>query len=204
MANLPPTEPLSPRKTPRQQRSAATVAAILDTAAHILEETGLEGYTTNALAARAGVSIGSVYQYFPNRDAVTRALIERRAEELMAAILAIDALATGRSGIGELIAIAVSQQLGQARMARILDFEEARMPASETMRCHGKRTADVIRTFLQQAGIPRHELGTVAGDVMAIILGMVDAAGRRNETDASALAVRVGHAVFGYLDRAMV
>lgn len=191
---------LLPRKTPRQQRSAATVAAILEAAAHILDAAGFDGYTTNAVAARAGVSIGSVYQYFPNRDAVTRALIERRSEALLAAILQIDPAAQGRDGLACLIRIAVAQQLRQARLARLLDLEEARLPPSDAMRSHGVRAAQVIRTYLTQAGIPDAHMKTVVGDVMAITLGMVDAAGRRAETDEAGLTVRIVRAVMGYLD----
>src|ERR1700722_13701556 len=77
------------RKTPAQKRSVATVAAILEAAARILETQGLEAYSTNAVAARAGVSIGSLYQYFPSKDAITRALISRGAEELLADIQAV-------------------------------------------------------------------------------------------------------------------
>ncbi|WP_454277896.1 TetR/AcrR family transcriptional regulator [Sphingomonas sanguinis] len=66
---------MNPRKTARQGRSAATVDAIVEAAARILEAAGPSGYTTNAIAQRAGVSVGSLYQYFPNKDAITRALI---------------------------------------------------------------------------------------------------------------------------------
>ena len=71
-----------PRKSPVQARSAATVDAILEAAARILESEGFEGYTTNAIAKRAGVSIGSLYQYFPNKDAVTAALVMADAMQL--------------------------------------------------------------------------------------------------------------------------
>lgn len=191
---------LLPRKTPRQQRSAATVAAILESAAHILEVGGFDGYTTNAVAARAGVSIGSVYQYFPNRDSVTRALIERRSEALLGAILTIDPAAKGRDGLKHVIRIAVTQQLRQAGLARVLDLEEARMPPSDVMRSHGARAAGMIRTYLMQDGMPDLQFDTVVGDVMAITLGMVDAAGGRGETDENALTTRVLRAVTGYLD----
>ncbi|MCM3754869.1 TetR family transcriptional regulator, partial [Bacillus licheniformis] len=75
--------PLSPRKAPRQRRSVATVDAIVEAAARILERDGFDGYTTNAVAALAGVSIGSLYQYFPNRDALTAALVERESAHLL-------------------------------------------------------------------------------------------------------------------------
>lgn len=201
MPLVPTSSHLSPRKTPRQQRSAATVAAILEAAAHILEVGGFDGYTTNAVAARAGVSIGSVYQYFPNRDSVTRALIERRSEAMLRAILQIDPSAKGWDGLNHVIRIAVAQQMRQSGLARLLDLEEARMPPSEAIRSQGIRTAEVIRTYLMQAGFADVQFNTVVGDVMAITLGMVDAAGRRGETDEDALTTRVLRAVTGYLDR---
>lgn len=189
-----------PRKTPRQQRSEATVAAILEAAAHILQVRGFKGYTTNAVAAHAGVSIGSLYQYFPNRDSVTRALIERRSEELLAAILQIAPATEGRDGIKNVIEIAVAQQLRHVGFAHLLDLEEARMPLSEAMRNHGARARETICTYLRQAGISEYQLNTVVGDVMAIILGMVDSAGRHGETEQDALTTRILRAVNGYID----
>lgn len=55
-----------PRKQPRQQRSRATWEAILDGAAQVFGQLGYAGTTTNKVAERAGVSIGSLYQYFPS------------------------------------------------------------------------------------------------------------------------------------------
>ena len=58
------------RKSPRQSRSRATVDAILVAAAHLLRTLGRERTTTNRIAKVAGVSVGSVYQYFPNKEAI--------------------------------------------------------------------------------------------------------------------------------------
>jgi AcrR family transcriptional regulator len=78
----------SPRKRPRQQRSKDTVDTILDATARVLKHVGFDGLTTNAIAEKAGVSIGSLYQYFPNKEALVSALIERHCEEMNSAILA--------------------------------------------------------------------------------------------------------------------
>jgi AcrR family transcriptional regulator len=79
-----PSKPLhQPRKLPRQKRSLETVDAILGATAHILSREGLERATTNAVAARAGVSIGSLYQYFPDKEALVRALNERHTREIL-------------------------------------------------------------------------------------------------------------------------
>ncbi|MCH8543710.1 MAG: TetR/AcrR family transcriptional regulator [Alcanivorax sp.] len=75
-----PPNAANPRKKPRQRRSQATWDAILDAATQLF---GQEGYgaTTNRIAERAGVSIGSLYQYFPNKDALLMALAERHLAE---------------------------------------------------------------------------------------------------------------------------
>lgn len=77
---------LSPRKAPRQSRSQATVTAILDATARILVERGLAAASTNAIAERAGVSVGSLYQYFPNKEALVSALHARHGEQMVAVI----------------------------------------------------------------------------------------------------------------------
>ena len=77
--------PTSPRKRPRQQRSRATVEAILEATARVLAADGLEAASTNRVAAVAGVSVGSLYQYFPNREALVHALFERHVRRAEAA-----------------------------------------------------------------------------------------------------------------------
>ena len=78
----------TPRKRPRQERSKATVDSILAATARVLVRHGFDGLTTNAVATTAGVSIGSLYQYFPNKEALVGALIERHMEEMNALVLA--------------------------------------------------------------------------------------------------------------------
>lgn len=69
------------RKLPKQSRSIATVEAILEATTHILLREGAEGLTTNHVAEMAGVSIGSLYQYFPNKASLIAALIDRHVNE---------------------------------------------------------------------------------------------------------------------------
>jgi AcrR family transcriptional regulator len=73
----------TPRKQPKQDRSQATVEAILMAAAHILAESGAEKFTTNRVAELAGVSIGSLYQYFPNKKALLFALAQQQAQQMI-------------------------------------------------------------------------------------------------------------------------
>src|ERR1700722_2109912 len=74
---------LAPRKAAKQARAQATVDAILEAGAQIFERLGYAGATTNRIAERAGVSIGSLYQYFPSKDAILVALARRHLEECM-------------------------------------------------------------------------------------------------------------------------
>lgn len=75
------TTKLKPRRSPRQERSRDTVEAILEAAAQVFERHGYAGGTTNRIAERAGVSIGSLYQYFPNKDAIVVEVMHRHIDE---------------------------------------------------------------------------------------------------------------------------
>lgn len=70
------------RRIPQQARSQQRVSHILNTAEQIFAEIGYEQATTNAIAARAGVPIGSLYQFFPDKEAILNALIARYTEEM--------------------------------------------------------------------------------------------------------------------------
>ena len=62
--------PIAPRKQPKQARSAHLVEAILEAAARVLEKDGAAAFTTIRVAEQAGVSVGSLYQYFPNKESI--------------------------------------------------------------------------------------------------------------------------------------
>lgn len=191
----------SPRKMPRQARSGETVRAIVEAAARILEEAGLAAFTTNAVAERAGVSIGSLYQYFPSKDALIGALIVRETSQLLKEWEAARTAPKGRETLSLLVEAAVDHQLRRPVLARILDLEEARLPFDkDTLRVTARLHAillDVLgRPDVARQGDPE----TAAQDVLAILKGMVDAAGQRGERDQVTLRGRVRRAVFGYLD----
>jgi AcrR family transcriptional regulator len=69
------------RKSPQQRRSLARIDQLLDAAAQVIADVGIGETTTNAIAARAGASVGTLYQFFPNKDAVLRSLAMRYAAE---------------------------------------------------------------------------------------------------------------------------
>lgn len=81
-----PKSSLRPRKTPVQARSSATVEVIFEAAIRIFLEHGYERLTTTRVAERAGVSVGSLYQYFPNKGALTAAILERYLNDITSSV----------------------------------------------------------------------------------------------------------------------
>jgi AcrR family transcriptional regulator len=77
---------LEPRKTPVQARSSASVEAILKATIQVLISVGKERLTTTRVALRAGVSIGTLYQYFPNKSALLQAALNRHMNEVTEAV----------------------------------------------------------------------------------------------------------------------
>lgn len=84
-----PATTASPRRQPRQERSQFTVEAIFQAVAQIVATHGEHGLTTNRIAETAGVSVGSLYQYFPSKDAILQAMLNQHCERVM---LELDAL----------------------------------------------------------------------------------------------------------------
>jgi len=119
---------LAPRKTPRQSRSANTVHVILDATARILVERGYAATSTNAVAERAGVSVGSLYQYFSNKDALIAALHTRHIEQMhdvMEAALARAMIVSLDDGLAGLIEGAVEAHRIDADLHGVLEQQLA-------------------------------------------------------------------------------
>jgi AcrR family transcriptional regulator len=129
---------LRPRKQPRQKRAHETRARILDAARAVFEEHGYAHGTTNRIAERAGLSVGSLYQYFPNKDAILVELVDAHIEAGTAAVLGalpappwedlpLDAI------IGPVVAAMVALHADGRELHRVL-FEEAPRPPEQLAR----------------------------------------------------------------------
>ena len=88
---------LEPRKSPTQARSAASVEAILVASIQVLLQVGKERLTTTRVAARAGVSVGTLYQYFPNKNSLLQAVLKRHLNEVVEAVESACLAAYGQS-----------------------------------------------------------------------------------------------------------
>src|SRR3569833_2030087 len=87
---------VKPRKLPRQARARVTIDAIVEASTQLLLERGYDRFTTARAAERAGVSVGALYQYFPNKAALAAAVIDRACDGF---ILALDQALAGRPRI---------------------------------------------------------------------------------------------------------
>ncbi|MCO6405947.1 TetR family transcriptional regulator [Aurantimonas endophytica] len=200
MTAQPQDQRTRPRKQPRQARAQHTVNAIIEASARILEEQGHGGFTTNAVAELAGASIGTLYQYFPDKDALLGALIARETSRLVEEVEAASMVATGRGALDGVIEAAVRHQVRRPRLARLLDFEEARLPLDADTQLVRAKIVTLLADILSRPDLPQQsDMPSATGDVLAIIRGMLDAAGERGEEGQAPLIVRVRRAVLGYL-----
>ncbi|MDC5426709.1 TetR/AcrR family transcriptional regulator [Acinetobacter baumannii] len=173
-----------PRKRPRQARSVATFEAILEAAARILETLGFAGFNTNAVAELAGVSIGSLYQYFPSKDALIVELIRRERAKLSNHIVEViqqsDA-ADLKDKLKLIIQAAVKHQLSRPQLARTLEFatELIGKNSEESKLQHELET--IISGLFIRSDISHAQ--TAAQDVIALSKGMINAAGIAGENN---------------------
>ena len=180
----------SARRRPIQRRSRQTVDAIVEAAARVLARHGYAAATTNRIAERAGVSIGSLYEYFPNKDSILAALLERHTEQGGAEVLAaLEAEIARGAALPALLRALVEALLRQHRRSPELHralFEE--MPHPPGADACVLRSEDAIAHRLR--GVLEASPGTRAPDA--------DLAAHRVVQTAEALAHRfVLHGIHG-------
>ena len=146
---------LSPRKTPRQDRSRATVEALLEATTDILVRDGYARLTTNRIAERAGVNVASLYQYFPGKEAIVAELRRRHGAEQRAALRQALAQRTAgelESTIRALVSIGAAGHASAPRLHRVFTEE---MPAlgHRDVAAIDPAVVDAMRRFLQEADL---------------------------------------------------
>lgn len=175
------------------------VAAILQAATELLDSGDPDSYTTNQIAARAGASIGSLYQYFPSKDAITAALIGQASARLLAELEQASQFDDWRAALRAMVREAVRHQLERPALARRLDASASRIAALDTQLRDQQRIQEVLAAVL--ARIPGlTDADSVGADLMTITRALCDAAGERGDVSAATLECRVERAVFGYLE----
>lgn len=145
--------PMNPRKSASQERSRATVEALLDATARILVREGYERASTNRIAAVAGVSVGSLYQYFPNKESIVAALLARHNRQIldllrdsMAAVAGLDLERAMRVLIGAMI----DAHHVDPDLHRIFDEQIPRMGKLAEIRAIDREIFAVVRAYLAE------------------------------------------------------
>ncbi|WNG16881.1 TetR/AcrR family transcriptional regulator [Cystobacter fuscus] len=158
------------RKQPSQARSKALVDALIQTAARILLREGWQALTTNRIARAAGVSVGSLYQYFPNKEALLLALVERIADEMTAHLIELGTSLQDASvdeGIATLVRVALDVSRRDAPLYRAVLVELPRQSTLELFDRVNRRLADALAEWLAAR---RDELDVVDPSLTAHIL----------------------------------
>lgn len=191
---------LTPRKRPRQTRSRHTVDAILTAAEDVLLRSGLAGFNTNAVAHRAGVSIGSLYQFYPGKEAILAALVRNMRRDMLADLIAAHKTvdATDLAGaIGAMVDASLKHHLRAPELAELLEQAEAQLPMDAETQALKANMFQLILNLFEGHQIDHAQ--TVAQDVIAMCHGMVDAAIAAGERDFETISLRLRRAVIGYV-----
>jgi AcrR family transcriptional regulator len=168
--------PLSSRKQPKQTRSAELVATILEAAVQVLRKEGAQRFTTARVAERAGVSIGSVYQYFPNKAAILFRLQSdewRQTAELRRIILE-DAQRPPLERLRTLVHAFIRSECDEAEVRIALnDSAPLYRDAPEAQEARASREG-AVEVFMREA-LPETSVATrvLAGNLIAMTLSDV-------------------------------
>jgi AcrR family transcriptional regulator len=142
----------NPRKHASQDRSRATVDALVEATARILVREGFDKASTNRIAEVAGVSVGSLYQYFPSKEALVAAVIERHRQEITRAVrgeLSTAAKQPLAQGVRTLVAAAVKAHRIDPKLHRVLAEQIPRVGKLETAETFGRENFAVFRAYLE-------------------------------------------------------
>ncbi len=148
---------LQPRKTPQQSRSVATVEAIFDATIQVLLRDGADSLTTVHVARRAGVSVGTLYQYFPNKQALLFAVLERhmvRTVEAVEAACAANHFEPLEVMVDELVNRFIDAKLIDRDTSVALFRIAAENGGSTIVERTRKRSVAAMTAMLQTAALP--------------------------------------------------
>lgn len=189
-----------PRKQARQARSRATQEAVLEAAARILETQGAQNLNTNAIAELAGVSVGSLYQYFPNKEAILATIMRNKRRDLlenMRKALHETKQASAEDAVDAVMRAGLMHQFARPTLAMRLEYLEPQLGLKDESAELSTQMAELIisvaRRIQPDAG-PEE-----ARDIVAVCKGIINSAALAGEPGGEALFRRCHRAVLGYL-----
>ncbi|OAE97512.1 TetR family transcriptional regulator [Bradyrhizobium centrolobii] len=142
----------NPRKNASQNRSRATVDALIEATARILVREGFEKASTNRIAELAGVSVGSLYQYFPSKEALVAAVIDRHNQEIMRVVRA--ALAETielpiEKAVRRLVAVAIEAHRIDPKLHPVLAEQIPRTGQLKDVEAFNREILSLVRAYLE-------------------------------------------------------
>jgi AcrR family transcriptional regulator len=158
-----------PRKHATQERSRATVDALVEATARILVREGFDKASTNRIAETAGVSVGSLYQYFPSKEALVAAVIDRHHEELMQVVRGALAEVTTlpmQQGVRKLVAAAIDAHRVDPKLHRVLAEQIPRTGKLESVEVFNREAYALFRAYLESH---RNEFRALDLDLAAFV-----------------------------------
>jgi AcrR family transcriptional regulator len=142
----------SPRKNASQERSRATVEALLAATARVLVKEGYDRASTNKIALAAGVSVGSLYQYFPSKEALVAAVIDRHMGEMMdvvrASLLRVAPLPL-REAARELVKVMIDAHRLEPKLHRVLVEQIPRVGNLDVVESLDDEACALVRAYLE-------------------------------------------------------
>jgi AcrR family transcriptional regulator len=194
------------RKEPRQARSRATVETIVQAGARILSDEGWAGFTTNRIAELAGVSIGSLYQYFPDKLSLVDAIRHRHLDDSMTVMREVraDGLSPAEFAVELVRAVVAAHSICPGLHRVLLDeapsSEAYRDPSSEFEIEYLSYYASAVATFRKrQPNAADHVAGRVVSDA---IDGVIHNAARRGAIHDPAMQEELVRLIALYLGKA--
>ena len=192
------------RKAPRQQRSRVTVDAIVEAATRVLARRGWARFTTNEIAAVAGVSVGSLYQYFPDKLAIAEAIRQRHLDDVLVALAGSDADGDASAPLPRRVerfvdGVIAAHSVDQA-LHRVL-VDEVPLAARSTYPEFEAEYQRRYRALVAQSGGPGDgaDAGIAARMLSSAVEGAVHAAARRGDLEALAMRAELVRLVLAYL-----
>lgn len=162
---------------------------------------GLAAFNTNAVAEHAGVSIGSLYQFFPGKEAILAALVRNMRRDMLSDLVAAHKKVTETNdlaaAIGAMIDASLKHHLRAPELTELLEQAEAQLPMDAETQALKANMFQLVFSLFERHNIDQAR--TVAQDVIAMCHGMVDAAIAAGERDFDAISSRLRRAAINYV-----
>lgn len=199
------TDSLNPRKKPQQRRSRVTIDSIFEATIQVLLANGLDAVTTAQIAGRAGVSVGSLYQYFPNKNALLAAVVKRHVGEVVDATIRACQSVHGRTieeMCGTMMSAFVAAKTRRPEVSRALYLPSAAVNADAIVREESLRCSMAVHDMLITArdanfAQPQVVSRILCGSIVTPTRAVIEAEGDRE--DFERLARHLTSLTLGYL-----